>query len=107
MNIYHSRNSRRRRTEGGWTATVVAGIQTFEEQKKKKRHVLTPAFTQHVAVHYSTNLSAPTAESLWQQRGRTPNSPGAIQSFLMSEELKESLIERVGFKQHTLICIRK
>lgn len=52
--------------EGGvggrrWTAAAVARINKFKEQRG--RHVLTPAFAQHAAVHYSTGLSAPTAES--------------------------------------------
>ena len=40
-----------------------------EVWRAKRRHVLKPACTQHAALHYSSNLSAPTAESSrWHRR---------------------------------------
>lgn len=51
----------------------------YRSLKSKRRHALTPAFTQHAVVHYSTNLSAPTAESSRRHRGRAPKRPDAVQ----------------------------
>lgn len=53
--------------------------QAYRSLKSKRRHVLTPALTQHATVHYSTNLSAPTAESSWQHRRRESKRPDALQ----------------------------
>lgn len=66
------RNSRTR-GGGGVTAPNVAGI-----LKSKRRHVRAHAFTQHATVHYSTNLSTPTAESWWRRRRRAPECHDAV-----------------------------
>lgn len=102
FSFYHSRNSRRR--GGGKTDCQCCSWHT-EVWRAKRRHVLTPAFTQHAAVHYSTNLSAPTAESSRQHRRGVPKRPRCV-TVIFDVWRHEWLIDwRRESEQHTLICM--
>lgn len=91
-----------RRKEGGDGLSLLK--LAYRSLKSKRRHVLTPAFAQHATVHYSTNLSAPSAESSSWHRRRVPKPFTVIFDVWEHEWLIDC--KRV-FEQYTLICMRK